>query len=438
MLIDTLKMLVMAGKDALRTTCGLPVTQESITQIRHGHLTFPSLGELGFSGGTLQRIHLGCDAMLCSHLAEKADKSDTHSGLEVLANQFLANVLAEMSTRLPKGWIENIEVGPLSLHSRGNRSFGFRMETEIGQLYLMAEVPSKVELETARDSGYLESMLKSYMPRDWATIAAIKSKADIDNLLVLLRKTEMDLQVEVPNDDGSSTFHTGIMLQPTTVGGQRAFRLSLDVSSPEGNKLKYGDEVRIRVGVQDRAFTFNSKFLGEGKFPISGQATINCVDLSLPNILQAEQRRRAFRIPTAERIPVEIECIDLADDSSPWAMDHDVSVEVVKGRLADLSFSGARIIADLDRMTSSIKSDSRVACRLFFPGEPEAFLVKGIIRRATISLADRDKQQDEVGLEFLVSEADDRLALEHIRQYVLSQQRSWLSQRVHVAGVDQW
>ncbi len=86
----------MAGNDALRSTCGLPVIDENITQIRHGHLTFPSLGKLGFSKGTLQQIYLGCDPMLCGHLAEKIDHSTSESGLETLSNRFLENILEEM------------------------------------------------------------------------------------------------------------------------------------------------------------------------------------------------------------------------------------------------------------------------------------------------------------------------------------------------------
>ncbi len=437
MLINTLKLLIMAGTDALRSTCGLPVIEEDVTQIRHGHLTFPSLGEIGLSGGSLQRVHLGCDAMLCGHLAENVENVGTNSGLEILSNRFLDNVLEDMAGRQSQGWIENIEVGPLSLHSRGVRSFGFRLKTEIGQLYLMAEVPSRFELEVARNSAFINTLVKSYLPEGWETFQRMDNSSEIDEFLIFLRKSEVDLQVDVPAGGGLSTIHTGILLETKTVAGKRAFRLSMDVSGPEGKTLKRGDQVRIKVGVQDRAFSFVSEYLGESKFPIVGQATINCVDMTIPKELEIEQRRRAFRINASERIPVEIECLELSGDAGSWAFDQRRD-HTVKGRLADLSFSGARIIADLDKMISWVSTDKRVACRLFFPGEPEALMVKGIIRRATVSLADRDNQQDEVGLEFLVSEDDDRLALEYIRQYVLSQQRSWLAQRIHVAGVDQW
>ncbi len=437
MLLQTLKMLIMAGNDALRTTSGLPVTDEHITQIRHGHLTFPSLGELGFTGGSLQRIHLGCDSMLCSQLAERMDLSSSESGIEKLSNKFLNNVLEEMDGRRPRGWVEHLEVGPLNLHSRGVRTFGFRLQTEIGQLYLMAEIPSKAELDAAKEGEYVNSLVKTYLPKDWTTFREMKYDTEIDNFLIFLRKTEIDIQVDAPAENNLYTVHTGVMLETVSFEDQRCMRVSMDVSGPEGKTLQRGDVIYARVGVQDRAVTFKSEYLGSGDYPIAGSASIKCVYFSIPSVLNIEQRRRAFRINTSERIPVEIECL------IPTGMDVDLADRntespVVRGRLADLSFSGARIIADQDKLMKCVSENSHVSCRVFFPGEVEPLEIMGIIRRSTFRLVERDNMHDEIGLEFLVREGGDRQALEFIRQYVLSQQRSWLAQRIHVTGVDQW
>ncbi len=437
MLLNTLKMLVMAGNEALKSTCGLSVTHESITQIRHGSLTFPSLGELRFTGGTLQKVYLGCDAQLLSYLAETDDQSGPGSGLEILSNRVLENVLNEMAGRRPRGWVEHLEVGPLNLQSRGVRTFGFRLQTQMGELYLMADVPSRMELDLAKEGEFLTSMVTTYFPGGWASCREMKAPSEIDNFLVFLRKTEVDIQVEVPAELDMYTVHTGVLLKTTSFGHQRALCVSMDVSGPEGKTMQEGDVVQARVGIQDRAITFSATYLGTGDYPVAGSADIKCVFFSMPSELKVEQRRRAFRIHTSERIPVEVECMVPAGNDEALG---DINLEdiKVKGRLADLSFSGARIIIDQEKLMGCSGENSHVLCRILFPGKSEPLEIMGIIRRAAIRLIDRDTRQDEIGIEFLVSKGGDRLALEHIRQYVLSQQRSWLSKRIHVVGVEQW
>jgi len=370
MLINSLKMLVQAGKDALRTTCGLPVIHEDITQIRHGQLTFPAMGEIAFSGGNLQSVRLGCDGMLCGHLAENVATYDKDSGFEILANRFLDNVLDEMEGRRARGWLENLEVGPLNLQSRGVRSFGVRMQTEIGQFFLMAEIPSKAELEFAKSSEVIAAMESRYLPEGWATFKEITYSSDIDNFLIFLRKSEMDLQLEVPIGDNYFTIHTGTLLETTKVDDRRVMRLVMDVSCPEGKSLKKGENVNLKVGIHDRAITFQTKYLGEEDYPVIGSSNIKSVFFALPEVLSVEQRRRAFRISISERIPVEIECINPLTNDSPWFSGEEASRKV-KGRLADLSFSGARIIADRDKLVGCVNKESRIVCRIFFPNEPE-------------------------------------------------------------------
>ncbi len=427
----------MAGNDALRSTCGLPVKDENITQIRHGHLTFPSLGELKFSGATLQQIYLGCDAMLCGHLAEKIITTDKKSGLEILTEKFLENVLEEMDTRRPQGWVEHLEVGPLNLFSQGVRSFGFRFQTDVGQFYLMAEVPTKAQLDMAKEGEAIASLAATYLPHGWVNRQEIKSLSAIDNFLIFLRKTEIDLQMDVLADKDVYTIHTGVLLETSTLGGRRALCVCMDVSGTEGQSMQHGDRVKVRVGVQDRAISFDSTYLGTGDYPVVGSSFVKCVYFSLPTELKVEQRRRAFRIEASERIPVEIDCL-VQEDLEVGIGEDSPAVSSIKGRLGDLSFSGARIIADRDKLMSRVQENSHVSCRLFFPGEEEPLEIIGIIRRANTRLASKDNHQNEIGLEFLVTEDGDREGLEFIRQYVLSQQRNWLSQRIHVSGVEQW
>lgn len=439
MLINTLQTLVMAGKDALRTTCGLPVMAEDITQVRHGNLTFPSLGEITFSGGTLQHLHLGCNSGLCQHLAKHVPQNgpaQEGGGLETLAHRFLENVLEEMEGRHAQGWVENLEVGPRDLATRGVRTFGFRFRTDVGNLYLMAEVPSKAELELAKGSDYLATMVGTYLPENYAGMDRIDLSADLDKFLIFMRKTELDCQVEVPEREGLFTVHTGTLVEITEMNGQRALRWTMDISESEGQPLRVGDPLNFRVGVQDRALNFQSTYLGKGAYPIAGSASVKSVLFSVPESLQIEQRRRAFRINPEDKIPVEIFPAG-PEGQGMYSLKVDVS-QRIKGSLADISFSGARIVTEREKLLDHYSEGSRILCRLHFPEGEEPLDVQGLVRRATVGVKNEDEVFGEVGLEFVVNEDMDRSAIEYIRQYVLAQQRAWLAQRIHVAGAPQW
>ncbi len=428
MLLQTLKTLIKAGTSALRSTCGVSVSEEHITQIRQGHLSFPSLGELKFSGGTLTQVYLGCDESLGDQLAEKVGPATQQTGLQVLPEKLRECIVEEMDTRRPRGWVENQERDIVKIHSGGNRSFGFRFQTDSGQFYLMAEVPSRAELDLAKGGEFIASMVATYFPKGWFNHEVLKSLPFIDNFLVFLRKTEVDIQVEVPGENEMNQVHTGVLLESGNFEQRRALCVSIDDSDPDGHIWKQGDVIKARVGVQDRALIFFAKYLGSGDYPVHGSATIKCVYFSLPAELKVEQRRRAFRINPPETISVEMEFSTEESPVNPF----------ITGRLADLSFSGARIMADRETLINGLQDRTHVLCRVYFPDESKPLEIVGVIRRASTRMVDRDCKQDEIGLEFLIKKDNDRDALEFIRQYVLSQQRNWLSQRVHVAGVDQW
>ncbi len=66
--------------------------------------------------------------------------------------------------------------------------------------------------------------------------------------------------------------------------GRRVMRVCMDTSGPEGKLLKMGDVIYARVGIQDRAITFTSEYLGEGSFPVTNSLAINCVYLGFTKL----------------------------------------------------------------------------------------------------------------------------------------------------------
>ncbi len=97
--------------------------------------------------------------------------------------------------------------------------------------------------------------------------------------------------------------------------------------------------------------------------------------------------------------------------------------------------SPARVTVTRMENGPELKINSHVICDLQFPDVPEPLSVLSVVRRVNSRLIDRNQRQQEVGLEFLISQDRDRRALDHIRQFVLAEQRNCLSQRIHCAGI---
>lgn len=433
MILETLRAMILAGKDALQTTCGLEVTGEYISQIRTGELTFPALGELTVTGGPVQTIHLGCDNLLAGHLAELVSESGQETGIGTLASRFLQQLLEELPGRNPTGQISCLEVGPITVRTRGVRSFGFRLETGKGQLYFMAELPSRLEMELAKGTDYLASMGRTYMPKGWLDRSHISNKSDIESCLVFLRKTECDLQLDIPDGEGTVNLHQGFMVEQCSYNDRRGLKLSLDLAEPGASVLRQGEKVTGMVGFEGRALEFVTEYLGRSKHPVFGEAKLNTLVFAIPEELRVVQKRQTFRIETPRKIKVKLVG---RGDVNPGGDFMGLAAELptAKGQLADLSFSGLRVFGELNVLSSLFGSGQQVDCVLKFPDEDKPITVVGIVRRSTSLLTDRNSWQDDLGIEFMVSPEVDPAPLQLIREYILKEQRLKLAERVHVSG----
>jgi len=433
MLLDTLNILNQAGTEALQSICGLQVQGLEVSLVREGRQSYPSLVTLRIKGCALQMVHLGCDAELAGKLAGITPASTGGSGLDVLAESFLSHLLEKSDERNPRGTVENKEAPPTTLHTRGLRTFQFRMDTGQGQLFFLAEVPSRAELALAKGSEFLASMESIYLPADWHGGKDLTDPDAVDNFLTFLRKTEGDIYFETPAVDGTATLNSGHLVEICQVDDHPALKLLTDFADPARDVPEPGTAVKASVGVGDRSLEFDLTYLGPAAQELDSGALLPGALFSLPATVSIGQRRRTFRVPVSVAVRVEVETAVGQEGSSPWSDDDSMS-EVITGRLADLSFSGARIIADHSQLCSSFQRDGRVVCRMYFPDMDEPIQVMGVIRRSTAGPADRNQWQDEIGLEFLVSPNGDRSGLEYLRQFVLGLQRSKLAQRLQVTS----
>jgi hypothetical protein len=150
----------------------------------------------------------------------------------------------------------------------------------------------------------------------------------------------------------------------------------------------------------------------------------------LPSEIEVQQRRKAFRVSVASPVTVEMSDYDGNALECPWSDKHPAAPATV-GRLADLSFSGARIVADRDELGMNFAVGSRLFCRMHFAERDEDIKVLGIVRRSTAGGGDRHPLQEEIGIEFLIAHDSDREAMEFIRQHVLQVQRFRLAKRLN-------
>jgi len=432
MFLGSINLLVNAGKEALLSACHLSVKQVTISQVRRGQVTFPALAHVEFQGGTLQSAHLGGDALFCGHLAELVDDVENQSGIEKLASSFLAQAVEEMPGRHPRGVVTGMNVGPRAVYTRGYRSFGIKFVTDLGQMFVLVEVPSMLELELAKGSDFLSGMESTYLPRNWLSRQEMTTSSEVDSFLVFLHKVEGDVNLEFPLESGQVDTRSGLLLEQCTWEGQRALRINQNLGHGPITELNPGDIVPSFVGLSDRSLEMDLQFLGTEDYELPSGAHLQTALFAPPPLIRVAQRRRAFRIDLLSTLPVELETVEEDSTSTVWFGDEEIGTGSA-GHLVDLSFSGARIIGG-DNLCPAFPENSRVRVRIFFPDTSQPVQVLGIVRRSSTKLVDRDTYQDELGVEFLISPEVDRNSMDAIRQYVLQEQRSQLARRVHVSG----
>jgi len=436
MLLDNLKALSKAGRAALQTVCGLTVTSESLSLLEQGSLTFPALGDLVISGGGLNRVHLGCDSTLCMRLSGHGAPDGDGASIERLASSFRWHLLADIAGERPRGKFENLKVEPVSLRTRGVRTFSFRFVTPAGQLFLLAEVPSRLEWEQAQGSGFLAAMAESYLPDGWATGDSLRGPQGIESFLVFLRKVEADAYLKLPAAGDEPRTVAAFLVEPTTVDGKRALKFGMRMPELPQEMPFLGTEVHGSVGLGDRCVEFTCQFLGRDTHRIGEAGELACGVVSWPEDLQVVQKRRSFRLPLEE--PIAVELAMTTEEGLADAYDGREDQDLVLGNLADLSFTGARVLLDPKEPTGCLEKGQHVVCRIWLPGMPETVDVAAVVRRIATTRADRSDACEEVGLEFLPAGRQKMGVLDDVREYVLEEQRSWLARRIELAGIGQW
>ena len=378
MLFESLNAMIQAGEEALHESCGLSVLGYGVSLLQQGSLTFPSHAELQIRNGPLQRVHMGMDAALRDHVMAVGAGADGGTD-ESFAATYLRLLLGKLDARNPRGEVTGLDGGPTTLISRGRRSFGLRLETEVGQLFLLTEAPSRLELELARGGDYLPSMESSYLPAGWESRDRIDSHLAMENFLLFVRKVEVDVALET-GGDRDTPWH-GLLLGPGTLDGEPCLTFVVELGTSQPPTPEVGQELWASVGIRDRSLRFPLVLLGRGYHTLESGADIPVAYFQAPQHALISQQRLAFRIPLENAIRVELRRND--EMASPWNdVDH-AAPPLFVGEMADLSFSGARLVADEQPGLEAVELNSCVSCHIHFPDRDAPLVLLSAVRRST-------------------------------------------------------
>jgi len=221
-----------------------------------------------------------------------------------------------------------------------------------------------------------------------------------------------------------------VLLGNGMVAGQRALKVCVDLKDADLLAPSRGDLVLATMGLSDRSFALDLTYLGEAEHELIAGATIPCAWFAVPNLVRIGQRRGAFRLPLISPLSASIEQPCARAFRSPWGDGEPEEPHRAEGRIADISFTGARLVLPVSETEPGFEPGSPVWLRLQLPDGAQPVVIPALLRRVTRTLADRNEWQCELGLEFQAGAVAGGEALARIREFVLAIERFQLARRV--------
>ena len=444
MIAATLTALIEAGKSSL-SAAQLPVEEIRISPVGAQEIAFTRLAALVVVNSTIRRVSLGADKELAGQLQPAGSVADCAQAFPGLCEHYLDTLIAGLPVRRAEGSFQILDARSQSLYTTGVRTYGLRLKTDRGALFVVAELIAQGEIELIKGSDFESSLVHAHLPRDFASVTELKSKRAIEGALFYLRKMETDIQFEMSAGADHNLYHSGVLWGPGKYEDQRCLRVILPGLHTVGEHLVAGQQVAAHCTIKGKHFVFETTYLGPASIALTEEIGLPCQQFTVPPQMEVIQRRSNFRIEPQSRIVAELDLV-LDPESSLVPPTEVLSAgrqDTVKdtpgsmgvlGQVADLSFSGVRVTAPQNHLCKRFTAGDIVYCRMAFPGEPAIQTVPAQIRRIATVMHERNEWQDTVGLEFLVHDESHRRVVEFIRQYVLAEQRAILAHRVAVAS----
>ncbi|MDY0109760.1 MAG: PilZ domain-containing protein [Candidatus Krumholzibacteria bacterium] len=426
MIRETLTAIGQAGRHALETFgSGLEVRTQ-VSQVREWSFAMPHLARVTVANSPIHQIYVGISQPLAKALRDPARH-------EVLLEEFKKSLVARVPAKRPIGAWEIVPPDGRPRALRGLRSFILRQQTRAGNLYLMADVASRGEYESQRQSGWEDDLAAQLLPRDLARLECVESPVALNRVGSYLTRFEHDVELLVPVGDDEVECGCGVVVQQVKQNDRLLLAISVDFAKETLSKLAGEIELEGSFGAAGRVFRFRTRCRGQVALPLEGVGDLPCVLCDLPDRFHLDQRRRYFRVQPEKPILARLAVLPpLASDEEQLrdpncaivtAPAHTFDAEVV-----DLSFSGLALTLT-GEPPAELTQDSRV--RMWLSGEelPQPVEVTGAVRRLLVTSRSRGRYQTDLGLEFLTEGPGDRHGTQVIRQYVMAQQRRLLVRR---------
>lgn len=426
MIRETLTAIGQAGLQALQGLGSQVEVRTQVTQVRDWSFAMAHLGRVTVANSPIHQIYVG----ISQQLAEAIGDLSRH---EVLLEGFKQALVTRVPAKRPIGAWEMLAHDGRARVLRGVRSFILRQQTGAGNFYLMADVSSRGEFESMRQTGWEEELAAQLLPRDLGKIAVVDRPAAVSRVGMYLARFEHDLELHVPADDGTLHSVNGVLLQLGKQGERTLMRLSLDADKELRQRLVSGLELEASFGAAGRVFRFGTVCAGPSALPLEGVADLPCLLFTMPERFELDQRRRYFRVEPERPLVAQLQVLPPPVEDADEPVSLAPSIAPAPGRslavrISDLSFSGAGLVLE-GESPDDLQPAGRVLLQLHGDGLPQSIALSGLVRRLNTVPCGRGRQETRLGIEFVIEEQSDRLGTHLLRQYVMAQQRQLLARR---------
>ncbi len=435
MLKETIGALVKACHHAVVSGCWLEVTGQRVVQVPEREFSFAACALLRGENAPVYDVHLGCDERLLRFLK---DNSSPDQGFSLCADIFREHLAGQLRQIFPQARVAPAVVDEGDWHARGIRSFLLEMCTPEGSLFVVADLPSRLELATSRGSGFENSVINAHLRFDYLTVSELKDRQSIDSLLLVLGKLETDLEVTVTADGEVLGAFTGILLEQGTQDNQPIIRMTWDWPVCQDFPFTAGNGISLSFGLHGRLFCCETVITGFELCELDQSASIPCATMTLPERVYTRQRRQSFRLRPLQQMNVTLRSLS-ADGIAPAAARDGGTGDatgITQAAIGDISFEGFRLVAARGQLTEHFAPGESVHCRFDSLGAGRAHEIQGTIRRVRAVLGRHGKWIDELAVEFLAVGQSGQATLDAVRQFILAEQRSTLAKRVQLDATE--
>ncbi len=433
MLKKTLGIIVNACRDAISNACGLEIVDQNIIQVPERAHTFAEMASVRGIHAPVHDLHFACDQQMSQALASGATAAKSFAALSEAFYEKLSNEVALISRR---GHFARQPAESPTCHQRGIRSFSFEIATEMGRIFVVADLASQLEIGKSKGGDFEIGITNAHMRGDFLNLSELTSGRDIDSLMIVLRKLEADINLELLEGGRTTNVFSGVLMEQAKQNNQRVIRMSWDWPDQESFAISANSEVKASFGILGRLFQFKTPVVGIEMSYLDDDVGLPCALLAMPKAIVTSQRRQSFRLEPTSRVIVEIETAppDLEMDAQPprKSKRKQPPKDIVRATVADISFGGAKLVAPRDELMQKFAIDQVVRCTFRFPGVEEGKILYGTVNRLRTFFGSRNTWLDDLGLEFLIDHQPNKPALDYIQQFILSEQRRVLAKRVTV------